>query len=290
VKGRFGTVLVRVGAITPGSVPSFEQVAPDLRRDLARQDAIAKVADLHNKMEDERGGGANVVDAAKKLGLTAVTIDAVDRSGRGPDGNPVAGIPQGTNIIAQAFAADVGVDTETITYNGGYIWFDVLGITQARERPLDEVKPQVEAKWRENEVTSRLRTKAAEMAKAIEGGAKLEDQAAAMGLKVETTPPFKRDGDVAGLPNIVNEVAFRTAKDGVGQTQGGGGTDWYVFRVLSVTLPPVDQASADVKKLKETLDRALSEEQITQYISAVERRIGVSVNQSAVAQVTGAGS
>lgn len=289
VKGRFGTILVKVGAITPGSVPSFEQVAPDIRRDLARQDAVAKVADLHNKMEDERGGGANVVDAAKKLGLNAVTVDAVDRSGRGPDGNLVAAIPQGTNIVSQAFNSDVGVETETINFNGGYIWFDVLAITPARERPLDEVKAEVEAKWRESQVTTRLRTKAAEMVKAIEGGATLADQAAAAGLKIETPPAFKRDADVTGLPGLVNEVAFRTAKDAVGQTQGSG-NEWYVFRVTGVTIPPVDQASDEVKKLKDTLDRALSEEQITQYISSIEKRIGVSVNQSAVAQVTGAGS
>ena len=44
-------------------------------------------------MEDERGGGASVVEAAQKLGLTAVTIDAVDRSGRLPNGQLATNIP-----------------------------------------------------------------------------------------------------------------------------------------------------------------------------------------------------
>ncbi len=290
LKGRFGTVLVKVGEITPGSTPSYESVLPNIQRDLARQDAVAKIADLHNKMEDERGGGSNVVDAAKKLGLTAVTVDAIDRSGRAPDGTLVASIPAGTNIVTQAFSSDVGVDTDAITFNGGYIWYDVLGITPSRERPLDEVKADVEAKWREQQVTSRLRTKAAEIEQKVASGGTLADQASALGLKVETTTPFKRDADVAGLPGLVNEIAFRTPKDGVGQTQGPAGNEWYVFRVTSVTTPPIDQASEDVKKLKDTMQRALSEEQVTQYISAVEKQVGTSINQSAVAQVTGAGS
>ena len=290
VKGRFGTVLVKVGEIVPGSTPSFESVRQNIQRDLARQDAVAKVAELHNKMEDERGGGASVLDAATKLGLTPVTVEAVDRSGRAPDGTSVATIPQGSNIVEQAFSSDVGVDTEAIQFNGGYIWYDVLGVTPSRERKLDEVKGEVEARWREQQVTSRLRTKAAEIVQKLNSGSSLADQATALGLKVETTPPFKRDADVPGLPGLVNEIAFRTAKDGVGQTQGAGGSEWYVFRVTNVVMPAVDQASEEIKKLKDTMQRALADEQINQYISAVEKQIGTSINQSAVAQVTGAGS
>ena len=111
-----------------------------VKKEIATERARAKVADLHNKMEDERGGGASVVEAAQKLGLTAVTIDAVDRSGRLPDGQPVANIPRGLDVVAQAFNSDVGVDNDPIQFNGGYVWYDVLGITPSRERNLDEVK------------------------------------------------------------------------------------------------------------------------------------------------------
>ena len=108
-------------------------------------------------MEDERGGGASVIEAAQKLGLTAVTIDAVDRSGRLPNGQPAANIPRGLDVVSQAFTSDVGVDNDPIPFNGGYVWYDVLGITPSRERSLDEVKDQVEARWRDDQITSRLR-------------------------------------------------------------------------------------------------------------------------------------
>ena len=93
VQGRFGTALVKVGKIEPGTQATYESVAPSLKREIAAERARAQVASLHDKMEDERGGGASVIEAAQKLGLTAVTIDAVDRSGRAPNGQPVAGIP-----------------------------------------------------------------------------------------------------------------------------------------------------------------------------------------------------
>ena len=104
-----------------------------------------------------------MVEAAQKLGLTAVTIDAVDRSGRTPDGQPVANIPRGLDVVSQAFTSDVGVDNDPIQFAGGYVWYDVLGITPSRERPLDEVRAQVEAKWRDDQISTKLRAKATEM-------------------------------------------------------------------------------------------------------------------------------
>jgi peptidyl-prolyl cis-trans isomerase D len=53
-------------------------------------------------------------------------------------------------------------------------------------------------------------------------------------------------------------------------------------------VPPVDLASDDMKKLKETLTRGLTDEQVAQYVTKLEADIGTSVNQAAFAQVTGA--
>jgi peptidyl-prolyl cis-trans isomerase D len=288
VKGRFGTALIKVGKVEAGSQVTYESVAPQLKREIAAANARAQVASLHDKMEDERGGGASVVEAAQKLGLTPVTIEAVDRSGRASNGQPVAGIPQGLNVVPQAFSSDIGVDNDPIQFNGGYVWFDVLGITPSRERKLDEVKDQVETRWREDQITGRLRTRAADIVQKLAQGGKLADEAAGLGVKVDTAAGFKRDATLPGLPGDVIQAAFRTPKDTAAQAPGAGGGELIVFRVTDVTVPPVDLASEDIKKLKETLLRGLSDEQIAEYVTKLESRIGTSINQSALAQVTGA--
>jgi peptidyl-prolyl cis-trans isomerase D len=286
VQGRFGVALVKVGKIEAASVPSYENVAATIKKEIATANARAKVNELQGKMEDERGGGASVVEASQKLGLTAVTIDAVDRSGRMPNGQLVANIPRGLDVISQAFASDVGVDNDPISFQGGYVWYDVLGITPSRERPLDEVRDQVEAKWREDQVSSRLRTKAAEMVKKLEAGGNLTEEAAAAGSKVESAKDFKREASVAGVPSGAITAAFRTPKDGVGQS--GAGSEWTVFKVTDITVPPADAASDDVKKLQDSLQRGLADEQVAQYVTKIEQVIGTSINQAAFAQVTGA--
>ena len=69
------------------------------------------------------------------------------------------------------------------------------------------------------------------------------------------------------MPSAAVTAAFRTAKDGVGQTPGAGGSEWIVFRVTDVTVPPVETASDEMKKLKDTLQRGLTDEQVAQYVT-----------------------
>ena len=288
IKGQFGVALVRIGKIEPGVTPTYESMAAQVKKELATERARVKVAEIQNKMEDERGGGSNVVEASQKLGLTAVTIDAIDRSGRLPTGQPVANIPQGLDVVSQAFNSDVGVDNDPIQFRGGYVWYDVLGITSSRERTLDEVKDQVEAKWREEQISDKLRAKATEMVQKLEQGGTLAAEASATGAKVETVTGFRRDASPAGVPSSVVTAAFRTPKDGVGQTPDAGGSAWIVFRVTDVSVPQVDAASDEMKKLKDTLQRGLTDEQVAQYVTKIESEIGTSINQAAFAQVTGA--
>ena len=287
VQGKFGVALVKVGAIQPGIEPSYDNVAQDLKRDIAIERARAQVATLRDKMEDERGGGASVIEAAQKLGLTPVTIEAVDRSGMTPDGQPAKSIPPGLNVVSQAFSSDVGVDNDPIQYKGGYVWYDVLGVTPPRDRGLDEVKSQVEARWREDEIANRLRTKATEIAQKLGQDGKLADQAASIGAKVETANGFKREASLPGVPEGLITAAFRAAKDAPGQTPGTGGTEWFVFRVTDISAPAVDLASSEMKNLQETLQRGLTDEQLAQYVAKLEKDIGTSINEVAFAQVTG---
>jgi peptidyl-prolyl cis-trans isomerase D len=74
----------------------------------------------------------------------------------------------------------------------------------------------------------------------------------------------------------------------VGQAAGAAGNEWIVFRVTDISVPPIDLASDDIKKMKETLQRGLTDEQVAQYVTKIEKTIGTTINQTAFAQVTGA--
>ncbi len=290
VQGRFGTVIVTVSKIVPEDAKTFADVAPQIRNDLAMARTRNMVQDIHDKIEDDRAGGASLEEAAQKLKLPVVTYDAVDRSGHDPSGKVAIQGPDANQIVNAAFATDVGVDNDPIEAQSGFIWYDVAGITPARDRNLDEVKSEVEQHWRDDEIASRLKAKAADILDKLKGGTPLETLAAANDVKVETATGIKRGQPTPAISERMTDAIFHTAKDGVNSAEGDKPTDWIVFRVTDDKIPPVDLNSANARQIDQKLVRDISDDVFGQYMASVEDELGTTVNQTALAQALGNGA
>ncbi len=286
VKGRFGTVLLQVGKIEPGSQKTFDEVAPQIKREIAESRARTEIGNLRDKFEDERAAGSTLAEAAKKLGLKSRTIDAVDRSGRGPDEKPIADLPTKPDVIAAAFASDVGVDNDPLQLsNGGYLWFDVTGITPAHDRTLDEVKDKVAARWRDDEIAKRLQAKADEMVGKLKAGTALDQLATESGLKVVTASDLQRGKPGGFAPAKLVEAAFKIPKGVPASAEGDQETTRFVFRVTDVTDPPIDPIAS--KQLTTLLQNSYSDDIVGAYVTRLESDFGVTFNQQALNQVIG---
>jgi peptidyl-prolyl cis-trans isomerase D len=284
VQGRFGTVLLRVTKIEPEKVPTFEEAAEQLRTDLANERVKSEITAIYDKVEDERSLGKPLAETAAKLKLDARTVE-IDRLGRDPANQPVANLPQQQRLIAGAFAADIGTDNDPLQVDGGYVWYEVSGITPERDRTLDEVKDQVEARWREDEIANRLRTKAAAFLDKVKGGTPLAEAAAADGLKVETRAWFKRASTTPPLTERTIDVIFRTPKDAFAMAPAEQAGEQLVFRVTEVVAPTTDLASEESKRLRGALNNAMVGDVQSEYIQLLEREIGVTINERALRQV-----
>jgi peptidyl-prolyl cis-trans isomerase D len=284
VQGRFGTVLLRVTKIEPEKVPTFEEATEQLRTDLANERAKSDVTAIYDKVEDERSLGKPLAETAEKLKLEARTVE-IDRFGHDPKNQPVANLPQQQRLIAGAFAADVGTDNDPLQVDGGYVWYEVSGITPERDRTLDEVKDQVEARWREDEVANRLRIKAATFLDKVKGGTALAEAAAADSLKVETRNGIKRTSTTPPLTERSLDAIFRTAKDAFGSAQADQPGEQLVFRVTEVVEPTTDLASEESKRLRGALNNAMVGDVEIEYIGLLQREIGVTINERALQQV-----
>jgi peptidyl-prolyl cis-trans isomerase D len=289
VQGRFGTVLVTVAGIEPGGTKPLSAVAPFIRNDIAINRAKSEVQDIHDKIEDARAGGATLEEAAQKLKLPAVTVDA-DRSGRDPAGKLVTSVADANEVISNAFNNDVGVDTYPIETQGGYVWYEVEGVTPARDRTLDEVKSDVEQRWRDDQIADRLKAKAATLIDKAKQGNAFDKLAAAEGVKVETASGLKRSAAPPGVPGKVVEAAFHTAKGAFGSSDGDHPTQWFVFQVTDVKTPPLDPNSDEGKKINQLLQASLKDDVFSQYLSWIEDYLGTTVNQSMLAQAIGSGT
>jgi peptidyl-prolyl cis-trans isomerase D len=288
VKGRFGTTLVHVVKIEPEKMRPFEEVEGEIRHDLALERAKPAIQNLYDKVEDERASGLSLDEVGKKLKLNARTIDALDRSGRDAAGTPVAGLPAGVDVAASAFSTDVGVENDPLqTSGGGYLWYDVIGITPSRDRTLEEVKDKVEARWRDDKVAERVAAKATDMLDRLKAGTPFAEVAAANGAKVESKTGVQRARGAEPLSTRAVDAAFRTAKGAPGAADGNNPTERVVFVVTDVTVPPFDAASTQAQRYNERLRRMLTEELFEQYVRRLQTDIGTTINQDAIARIRG---
>ena len=290
VAGRFGTAIVRTVKIEPGSTKAFAEVEADIKHDIAFDRAKAEVNKTRDRVEEEFGGGARLDEVAQTLKIPLLTIDAVDRSGRTPEGQPVTGLPTGIDVIGGAFSTDIGNENDPLQLTGGgFVWYDVAAITPSRERKLDEVKDRVEERWREDQIIKRIDAKATELMDKLKSGTSLAEVATAAELKVESKSGLKRRGSDAMPARVITEV-FRTAKDGLASADGEKATDRIIFRVTDIKVPTFDAASETVTSIRNQLKSSYNDELMTQYITRLESDLGTSVNQSGLAQATGRAS
>jgi peptidyl-prolyl cis-trans isomerase D len=291
IKGRFGTVLVTVGKIEPGTQKSFEEVAPQIKLLIAEGRAKDRIEDLRDKIEDTRAGGATLAEAGAKLGLKVRIIDAVDRSGRGPDDKPIPNLPQKPNVVSAAYASDVGVDNDALQLpDGGYLYYSVTGITPSHARKLDEVKDRVERQWRDDEIAKRLKTKSDEIIAKLKSGMTMAQLASTDGMQLLKGNDLERGKPAGFLPDKVVEAAFSTPKDTFAATPGNKQTERYVFRVTEVKNPTLDKGSEEFKKITASLENSYADDITGQYIARLESEFGVDINQSVVNQVIGGAS
>lgn len=289
VEGNFATAILRVVKIEPGDSQSLEKVTDQIKREIALERAGRQVQVLRDKVEDERLDGKTLAQAAEKAGLPLRTIEAVDRSGRDPGGKQLTDLPSGVDALAAAFQSDVGGETESLSVQGGgFVWYDVLGVTPAHDRPFEEVKAQVEQRWRDDEMAGRLKAKTTEILEKLKAGTPLAEVANANKLKVQTAPALKRGNAIPGFPlRAINEI-FRAPKGLPGVADGETATDRIVFRVTDITIPPHDPSAPETKRITDILKRSLGDEVFAQYMVRLQSEIAITINQNALNQITGA--
>jgi len=281
IQGSFGPVILRVAEIKPASVKPFEEVANQIKQELAVQKAGDRLLDVHDAYEDARAGGATLQEAAKQQGLPVTVVDAVDRNGQTPEGKALDKLPESGGLLKAAFEGDPGVEIPSLNLGSeGYLWVEVLDVMPAHDRPLEEVRDKVVADWTAEQLRAVIEKKAADVKKEVEGGKSLEQVAADLGIAVETKSGIKRsDGDAVIGPEAVN-AAFSGPEGLVAVAAAGDGSDKVVLKVTGVT--PSSQSGYDALEPQqvEALAGQTTNDIFSQMVAMLQDSYGVSINQN----------
>ncbi len=286
IKGQFGHALVRVSKIEPLAVRPLEEVATQIKEELATRRAGDQVRDIRDKIEDQRTSGLALTEAAKAVGLTPRLVE-VNRAGRDRAGNPAITIPDAEALLRAAYASDIGVDNDLITTrDNGYVWFEVSKVDPARERALDEVRDQVVATWRSDETARLLQEKGSEIVKRLEAGEAIEVVAKDVGLEVEVDQEVRRL-IASKLPAPAVTRVFSVRVGAVAAV--GNGNERIIFKVNDAVVPAFDPEEQSIKALEPQLRNTLTEDILSQYIARVQDELGISINEAAARLAVGGG-
>ncbi|WP_284176913.1 SurA N-terminal domain-containing protein [Rhabdaerophilum sp. SD176] len=293
VKDPFGFVLVRVLKVEPARVTPFEavrgQIEGDARMDKLQSDPSikAQVDGLFRKIEDQRIAGKSLAETAQAVGARLVTLAALDRQGNDGNGNRVP-VPGGTETINAVFASDIGLDNEPLQgRDGGYTWYEVNAVEPARDKNFDEVKDQVRTRLLADRRDKALAEFMTGLFKRVEEGATLAAISQELGLPVQRFAGIRRNAREATLGASGVERAFAGPVGKPVSALAGDGTSRALIVPVDATLLAHDPAQDVASGLERQISTGLAEDLMAQYIAALRKSVGVSINQTVLNQALG---
>lgn len=287
VEGRFGPALIRVARIEAGNLRPFEEVAGEVKAEIARERARTEVQAVHDAIEDQRAGAKSLAEIAKDKGLALTPVAAIDRAGLDAAGKAVDLIPDRDAVLAAAFRSDVGSDNEAVGLrNGGYVWFDVTGIQPSRDRPLADVKEQAALEWSNAEIARRLAEKARGLADRLDKGESSAALAAELGTTYRTVVDLARGQEKDGVASSVVTRIFATP---VGKAASVAPDDLsrVLFKVTGAAMPPFVTSTQESAATEDQLRTLLADDLLAEYIEDIQKRIGVTLYPNNVRRAIG---
>ncbi len=286
-QGPFGWVILHAARVVPGENKSFDDVKDEIKASLVKTRAGAKLADVANSFEDQRGSGATIADVAMKLGLTVRHVVAADRNGMTPEGAK-AEIPAQPVFMQQVFQTESGEESDLFsTEDGASYAVKVNSITPPAIKPLEQVREQVREGFLTDARNKLLQSKVQAFADQAMKAGSLAEVGKALRRAPLTSMPLKRaQTDDVFSSNLSTEL-FAATPGAVVTGPAGKGNGYVIARVAKVEHPEPDVSGAEYAQFRQTAAQQLSETAVDSLAAAARKSVGVTVHQATVQRIVG---
>lgn len=272
-----GPAIFRMNGILAARETSFEAARPELREELAADQAARVLARQLDDFEDLLAGGATVAQLAAETEMEGGQLDwrgaATPREGI----NAYAEFRDAASALQQDDFAEV-----LLLDNGGLFAVEYLEPLDALPQPLDAVRAQVARDWQEAETEARL----SELADTIEAELSATSRLSDLGRGARVLDGTMRTDRVPGLPDDVVTLGFDLASEGdVARLATGGQV--HLLQLTAIAPPdPDDPATARLRDaLEAQLAQGLSQDVFAYFGQGLQDGLTIRLNESVIQAV-----
>jgi peptidyl-prolyl cis-trans isomerase D len=279
VKTQFGYHVIKLEEVEPGAQRSFDEVRGELEADYRREQAQSVFYERSQVLADESFAALSELDSvAKKLGLPVKTLEGFTRQGGGALGND-------RKMIDAAFSDEVLQERQNSpAISLGDESVVVLRVTDHKtpaQRPLADVRTEIEASLRAEEAGKAAEAAAKAAAAKLTGGGAFADVAKELDVQGSGVVTLTRNAET--VPPELRKAIFAAAAPAAGKTTAGtarlnGATA--VFLVSAAR--PGTMPAGDAPELAQTVQQAAGQAAVIEfsnYVAELERTAKITKNE-----------
>ena len=281
VKTQFGYHIIRLEDVAPAHQRSFEEVRADLEADYRREKAQSIFYEKSQQLADEAFAALSELDSvAAKLGLPVKKVDGYARQGGGPFGTE-------RKVIDAVFSDDVLQDRQNSPAislgEDSVVVVRVADHKPAAQRPLDEVRAEIDLTLRDQSARKAAEAAAKAAAARVAGGESLADASREFGLQPAGVTTVMRTSD--GLPPALLKAAFTAPHPAAGKASAGTAVlangDVALFVVSAVRSGSMDspETAARFAESMQSMQRQAAAAEFAAYVKELERTAKVQRNE-----------
>lgn len=285
IEGRFGPVLTLVTEIQAASTRPFEEVAPTIKQEIARDEAIDQIFAVRDAVEDSIGGGARLSEVAAANGLTLREVAAVSENGLDESDTIIADLPLSSELLRGAYETEVEIENPSLEGDNEFVWYEVTDITPDRDRSLEEVADRVRSDWARDETAKALDELASELSGNVSSDIGFTSLAQARAKPIQTIEEITRLNGKEGLSAQNIATVFETKPGNFSFLTPADPTQRLVFQLTETSVPAYFREEQTAQQIAQAAVPAIENELLTQYVAELQENLGVSLNQPLLTQM-----
>lgn len=283
VKTILGWHVIKTTLLTPQVQKTFDAVKERLRKDISLRKASSLVYDASTRIEDELAGGSSLKELASGLGLKVRRSDWVDATGNSDLGAAVKGLPKGPEFLADAFAKNVGDESDLVALaDSSYYVLAVTEIRASRLQTLNEVRQKATEAWQANWRHARTREKADKILTELNAGKPLDIVALDQSVTVKKSTPVLRSGRAGELSNEARNNLFAPASKTFSVSENQARNGYILYKLEEVIAVDIAKEQQALARLDLRLGSMLRNDILELYERHLRREYGVTVNEGLI--------